>query len=441
MLKNLHLKLFAAAQLLAFLLCHTGAFAQASYDQVNTPRQFYYNNFTGATLNTPGTYFPGGGSVRSSNATVGMVGTNGITGNTLSSLALNQVGYLQWSFMSNTGAGNVALDNRVWEWEFDYKNVGGTVAPGDATNNIIPSSSAATDSWRYWLIASSYVGTNSTLGLFVTVSGNNLKILTRYNAANTPVENVSIPLPVNNNVYQIRIIKNATGAYFVYILNRTTNTTTSYTNGGGGYNIGNSNSVDLNTYNYSFLECSTTTANRFQWDNFNFYQQKLEYIPITGANKGITSFVYPGITDAIVYGVNVNIRGDIHINRFVCKTTTNAQALFESGALWKTTNPVLSISSPASKISDLSVYSDGTSQFTLPATERYYNGGNTDGTTVNITNYFLVLKGRNPFYDSYPTSISWSVSATADDIIPLLIQIMLHQLTQLPRALRQLVAL
>ncbi|WP_157799081.1 T9SS type A sorting domain-containing protein [Mucilaginibacter auburnensis] len=387
-----------------------------SYDQTNTPREYYFNPFTSATPGTPSTYFPGCGSVIPSNATIGMVTSGGISGNTLSSLALNQVGYLQWSFMSNTGAGGISLGNRVWEWEFDYRNVGGTTAPGDATNNITASTSTATDSWRYWLIASSYVSTNNTLGLYVTVSGTSLKLMMKYNAANTAKDNgISIPLPLSTDTYQIRIVKNATGAYYIFVLNKTTNTLSSYTNGGGGYNIGNYDSIDLNTYNYSFLECSTTTANRFQWDNFNFYQQKLEYIPITGADKGITTAIYPGIVDAIPYGVNVNIRGDIFIGRFVCKATGDSQALFESGALWKTTSAVLSTASPASKITDLSVYNNGTSQVNLPSSEKYYSTGNSDGTTTNVINYFLVLKGRNPFYSSFPSSISWSVSSTADD--------------------------
>jgi len=386
-----------------------------SYDLINTPRQYYFNNFSSVTPSTPTTYFPGANFTRSTNATIGMVST-GINGNTLSSLALNKVGYLQWSFMSNTGAGGVGLSNAVWEWEFDYKNVGGTVAPGDASNTISASSTAATDSWRYWLIANSYVGTNSTLGLFVTVSGTNLKLMTKYNAANAALDNgITIPLPVNNNVYQIRIVKNATGAYYIYVYNKTTLALSTYNNGGGGYQIGNSNTVNLNTYDYSFLECSSTTADRFQWDNFNFYQQKLEYVPIIGSDYGITPAVYPGIVDAIPYGVKVNVRGDIVLGRFVTKATGDSQALFESGALWKTTNSVLSTASPASKLKDLNVWNTGTSQFELPSTETYYSTGNGDGNTATMVNYFLVLKGRNPFYSSYPSSISWSVSATADD--------------------------
>ncbi|SEO41135.1 hypothetical protein SAMN05428947_102272 [Mucilaginibacter sp. OK283] len=395
------------------------AVAQEYYDGTNTPRQYYYNSLESATAGTVSTFLPAAGSTRnSSSATIDLVSSSSLNSSkSLSSLALGAVGYIRWNFMSSSGsAAALSMSTRTYEWEFDYKNVTGA-ATADNSVTMAASSSSATDSWRYWLIANTYTAnsaTDYTKGLYVTQYNGNLVLRFKYGTANNQVTNyATVSMPNSSTTtYQVRIVKSVIGYYYIYILNRSTGVTTT----SGPTNVGTTvSSIDLNTYNFSYLESSTSAANRFQWDNFNFYQQKVEYIPITSTANGISSTISPGQVNVIPYGVNANIRGDINFGMLRFNSTTNGQLLFSSGALFKTTNSVLSAATGTSLVTGVSMNSTNTSQMTLPTSEYYYSAGNTDGTTVNVINYFLVAQALSTFSSSAPTSIAYSVSTAAAD--------------------------
>lgn len=404
--------------IVCFVFIATMAIAQEYYDATNTPRQYYYNSLESATAGTPSTFLPAAGSTRnSSSATIDLVSSSSLNSSkSLSSQALGAVGYLRWNFMSSSGsAAALSLSGATYEWEFDYKNVTGA-ATADNSVTMAASTSSSTDSWRYWLIADSYTAngaTDYTKGLYVTQYLGNLVLRLKYGTASNQVTNyatVSMPSAATN--YQIRIVKSVIGYYYIYILNRSTGVTTT----SGPTNVGTTVSgVDLNTYNFSYLESSTSAANRFQWDNFNFYRQKVEYIPITSTANGISSSISPGQVNVIPYGVNANIRGDIRFGTLVFNSTTNGQALFSGGTLYKTTNSVLSASTGTSLVTGVAINSSNTSQMTLPTSEYYYSAGNTDGTTVNAINYFLVTQALSSFSSSAPASITYSVSTTNAD--------------------------
>lgn len=383
---------------------HNSSLGQQYYDATNTPRQYYYNNFGSATVGDASTFLSAAGSTRnSSSATIDIVSSSSLNvSKSLSTVGMNAIGYIRWNFFG-TGSSSTSLSGATWEWEFDYKNTTGA-SPNDPNPMV-----ANTDSWRYWLIANSYSG-NNTLGLYVTATGGNLKLRLKYNtASNQFTDYASIALANNKDTYQIRIVKSVIGYYDIYILDRTTNTTTSKLNINVGTNV---SGVDLNTYNYSYLEATSAANDRFQWDNINFYRQRVDYVPITGTINGISSIVYPGGTDVIPYGVNVNIRGDIIFGRITFNSANNGQALFTGGTLYKTSSSYLSPGTGTS-LATYSVNNVNTSQVSLPSSEYYYSAGNTDGTTSNVVNYFLDMTARSPFYSGYPTTISYSVS-TAD---------------------------
>ena len=392
--------------LFPLLYGYTVGFSQESYDATNTPRQYYYNNLEAATAGTPSTFLTACGSTRNSSpATIDIVPASSLnTTQSFSTVGVSSLGYIRWNFF-NTGASSTSLSGATWEWEFDYKNTTGA-SPADPETMA-----AGTDSWKYWLLANTYNG-NNTIGLYVTATGGNLKLRLKYNNTNNAVEYASIALANNKDTYQIRIVKSVIGYYNIYILDRTTGTTTSSL----GINVGtNVSGVALNTYNYSYLEAaSSATAGRFQWDNFNMYAQRVDYVPLTSVANGITSTIYPGEPDVIPYGINVNVRGDIIFGLITFNSANNGQALFSGGTIYKTFSNYLSPGT-AKSMGTYNVNASNTSQIPLPSSEYYYNSGNTNGTTVNVVNYFLDMTASNPFYSSYPSTIAYSVSTAAAD--------------------------
>ncbi|HEX8018857.1 hypothetical protein, partial [Mucilaginibacter sp.] len=402
-----------------YLLCLVNRVtAQEYYDGTNTPRQYYYNNLESATAGSPSTFLSSAGSTRnSSSTTIDLVSGSSLNSSkSLSSVGLSAIGYLRWNFMSSSASpAGLSLANNTWEWEFDYKNVTGATT-ADPAVTMTASTSSSTDSWRYWLIANAYTtntSTDYTKGLYLTQAGGNLILRAKYGTANnqyTTYATISLPNS-STTTYQIRVVKSVIGYYYIYILNRSTNTTTTT----GPVNVGTSVSgVDLNTYNYSYLESSTSASNRFQWDNFNFYQQKVDYVPITSAANGITTGpIYAGQSGIIPYGVNVNVRGDINFGRLRFNSSTNGQALFSSGTLYYTYNSVLSVSTAAGSITTTSFNSSNTQQ--MDVNQYYYSPGNTDGSTANVVNFFIVATTQNPFFTGYPSTISFSVSSAAAD--------------------------
>lgn len=329
------------------------------------------------------------------------------------------MGTLTFNFLGNSATGsNTSLANAPWEWEFDYKNTtGGSTTDPDSYDGSINDGNmvAGTNSWRYWLI--SYLNGGTRLGLYVSQVGGNLVIRRKHDVPGSQYQQLySVAMPNNDHTYQIRMIRSAIGYFNVYILDRTTNTTVSSTLLNITYNT-------LNVYNLSYLEATSTTANRFQFDNFNFYQARVDYIPIAPtASNGMTTVIYPGIVNAIPYAVNVNVRGDIVFGRFVINFSGNAsnigQALFTTGAIYKTSGTVFSVTTGTKLGNDVAVnatYTQQTDFSQINPPEYYYSPGNTNGTTANVINYFFVAQGRNPFFNNYPTTISYSVSTTNSD--------------------------
>jgi hypothetical protein len=402
--------------ILGCLFCFTAANGQEYFDAANTPRQYYYNNFEAATANTPATFFANGGSTRTS-AFINVVSGSSLNGTkSLSTTGSNTIGNMAWNFMSNSTTGsNTSLANAAWEWEFDYKNT-----TGGATGDCTVTMAAGSNSWRYYLLATTYTpdsydGNQNnpnpyTVGLYLTHYNGNLILRYKYGPyANQYTDYASVSMPNNTNTYQIRVERQGPNGYYrIFVLNRTTNTTTISNEINIGSNPGTA-------YNLSFLQATSSTANRFQFDNFNFYKVKLEYVPITDDPAGLSNPVYPGMGNAIPFAVKVNVRGDVYLGRFVIKYTGDARALFSDGSLYKKPiNQTLSTTG-ATFLGNFGLNNDKTNQLELSATEYYYSGGLTTGATVNVINYFFYTTVRNPFSNGYPTSLAYSVSNDPSD--------------------------
>jgi len=333
-------------------------------------------------------------------------------------------GYISWNFLSNsTTATNTSLNSNAWEWEFDYKNTTGkfTYNPDSV---LVPNGAsscgmvAGKDSWKYWLLANGYSG-NSTLGLYVTQVAGTLRVVYKYSpAANGTQTYLTMPMPNNNHTYQIRIVRSVIGYWNFYIYDRTTSTLTTsldLPNQGKGVNI---NLGNLANYNLSYLEATSAAADRFEWDNFNFYQVRLDYVPVTG--NGISNPIYPGMGTALIYGIGLSLRGDIIMGRLVFNYTADITKLFGTNAnakLYEKASLPLAVTGATLLNSSYILQNNGTTnQIDLTSlNKRYYAGGNTDGSTANAAYYFLTTTALTTFTSGYPTSVTYSVSTSNND--------------------------
>lgn len=341
----------------------------------------------------------------------------------LSTTGSSTIGYITWNFLSNSStATNTNLATAAWEWEFDYQNT-----TGGSTNDVSVKMTAGSDAWRFYLLATSYTAdtytgdqneADYTRGLYLTHYNGNLILRYKYGKAqNQYTDYATVPMANNNHTYQIRVERQGPNGYYnVYVLDRTAvpNTTASKLN----VNIGSGPGT---AYNLSFLQATSANPNRFQFDNINFYKVKLDFIPITTNPAGISNPIYPGMGNAIPFAVNVNVRGDVYIGRFVIAYTGDIRQLFANSSpnapslYKKPIGQTLSLTG-ATKLGDYGLNDTKTNQLDLSnIPEYYYSGGGTDGTTTNVINYFLYVTVLNPFNNNYPTSVSYSVSNTADD--------------------------
>jgi hypothetical protein len=401
--------LFTATLTLCCLFYAEVSFGQEYYDATNSPRQYYYNNLESATAGSsnPETYFPNSVSTQT-NTAIKLVANSSLNNtksfSTTGSSTL--VGSIAWNFMSNSlSPANTSLTGAAWEWEFDYKNVANAAPNEDGTAaTIAPGKNA----WRYWLIA----GT-SKLGIYVTqTSDGKLEGRERFNSASNGYRIIwSVDMPINTDTYQIRIEKSVIGYYNVFVYDRTANTTKSSLN----INVTYSDGVDLSIYNLSYLEASSTTADRFQFDNFNFYQVRLDYIPVS--DNGISSPIYPGMGTATIYGVNVCVRGDIAMGRFALKYTSGTEKLFGDNPTAKlyTTSTLPFSTTGLTAYKSITMNNGGSSQYVDLPPLTYYSAGGTDGSTLHVDYYFVTIGVLSTFVSGYPTSVSYSVSNLNND--------------------------
>ncbi len=391
------------------LFCFEISFAQESYDGTNTPRQYYYNNLESATTGTasPTTYFPSCATSQTTPAAIKLASASSLNStNSFSTVGSSTLGTITWNFINNSAtAANLSLNSAPWEWEFDYKNTSGaaTVDPDATSTSMV----AGSDSWRYWLISS--LSGSTKMGIYVTQVGGKLEGRQRYGTIASQYRVLwDVAMPNNKDTYQIRIERSVTGYYNVFVFDRTASTTQSSLNINANYD---------SVYNLSYLDATSAAADRFQFDNFNFYQVRLDYLPISG--NGVSSPLYPGMGTAILYGMNLCARGDIVMGRLVIDYNSglaNIIGINVPGYLYETSTLPLSTSG-LSPIMTYTLQNNGaSSQQDLSGLNlRYYNGGNTDGSTGHITYYFLTAAVMSTFTTPYPSSVSYSVSNTNND--------------------------
>ena len=349
---------------------------------------YYYNNFETATAgNTASLGAPAMGNANrgASSTTIDAYTSTPLDGATsLQSIkpATNAIGYVRWNFVG-TGTGTINLSNNDWEWDFLYKNT--TTLSNDDPDQM----AVGNNSWRYWLIANAYNG-NSTQGFYVSQVGTNLVLRYRYtNAAGVNQYNtiLTTAMPNNQSTYIIKIQRLQGGSWAIYmntyVAGMTTATTLATSSTG-------TTGSSFSTYYYSYLETTCTTTNRFEWDDFDMYTRSLQFTGINSASNGITqpSF-YAGQTNVVLYGLQVNARGNFLVNQLVISATGSGfDGYFSSATLYQTSSPVFSMAT-ATSLGSIQLTGNVAQTFSLSST--ITSSGNTNGSlSTGATYYFIV---------------------------------------------------
>jgi len=294
-----------------------------SFAQVYTATNYYYNNFDGAQLGA------GISQIGTNNAlTVSSNGANSLStenGYCLTTTSNNTPGAYQFSFLSN----NTNLNDETfgWEWTFIYKNSSNTADQSDVI-------SAGQNSWKYWLLSTGNFA-NPNTGYYLTQDGSNLSLRWRYD--NDPWGNrysslISFNLSSfgtgwENKTYAIRLQRLKRQGQYVWHLfvDEYTSTVREARTERGGNGAYHSTLGSYTTTN-SGLHINATTADRFKFDEFKMYSMKFE---IAGANDpvyGISSPLYNGQKNAVIYGLKMMTRGLFDINSLVLDASVSASS-------------------------------------------------------------------------------------------------------------------
>nr|WP_294945936.1 T9SS type A sorting domain-containing protein [uncultured Mucilaginibacter sp.] len=411
-MKKILLSWFFAASFLSIV--NSKAYAQETSDNLT----YYYNNFASATAGTisslgasgvgNATRPTGGTSV-----TIDASTTSPLEGTvSLESKSLSAIGAIRWDFLGSGGTGvNMAVNDL--EWNFVYKNT--TTSANDDPDVM----TAGNNSWRYWLIGNSTYAVNNMQGIYVSHVGTNLVLRYRYdNVAGSGRYNslLSTALPNDQNAYMIKVQRLRSGSWAIYMdlyvagmtTAKTLVTISTGTTGSG-----------LSTYNYSYLETTSTTTRRFQWDKFDMYTRVLAFVG-TGANSasnGITPVPYTQDQTVIFYGLQVQSRGNFAFGSQMYLSATSSFGLNDyfntTGGMYK------SYDSFYSTTSDRQV---STTALDQGAPNRIYanslvdtvsTSGNTDGTLSTPQYYFFTGTTKSVLNYGNPPTGTFSVTGVA----------------------------
>ena len=280
---------------IAFLFLLFGSLSGLA--QESTSSNYYYNNFDGGQL---GASIAQTSALSSLDVSISLPLAGGYS---LASNGNNKAGSYRFSFVANGTSMNNNLEKYGWEWTLVYRNTGGnTDNPSTIDDNE--------NSWRYWLYANSTDEANRA-GYYLTQVGSSMNIYMRVSAYDTRLL-LSYDLSKiggNNTTYAIRVQRlNVNGYTFRLFIDPYTSTTKeASTMRAELLNSGENN--NYNVYNYSGIQTAATSAGRFKFDEIKMYARKMEIAGANDASYGISSPLYNGQKDAVVYGLRFKTRG------------------------------------------------------------------------------------------------------------------------------------
>jgi len=292
-----------------------------TYAQVYTATNYYYNNFDGGQLGAGVSQIGASAALAvSSNGTNNLSVENGYC---LTTSGNNLPGAYQFSFLSN----NTNLNDETfgWEWTFIYKNSANTADQSDVIG-------VGQNSWKYWFLSTGNFA-NPNTGYYLTQDGSNLSLRWRYD--NDPWGNrynnlISFDLSSlgagwANKTYAIRLQRLKRQGQYVWHLfvdeyTASVREARTERGGTGAYH----NTLGSYTTTNSGLHINATTADRFKFDEMKMYGMKLEIMGANDPANGISSPLYNGQKDAVIYGLKMMSRGLFDINSLVLDASVSA---------------------------------------------------------------------------------------------------------------------
>ena len=311
-MKTSSLLLLALSSLVS-LISVSSSKAQENF---NTSDNYYYNNFDGGAL---------GAKVTGSSASLAVSSTSPLSGShSLASTGVGTAGGLQFSFL-NSGTN---LNNTDWgyEWTLVYRNNGSNTDDSKIIDN-------GENAWKYWLFSDN-TNVSDMKGYYLTQNGSTMELRVR-KSSNDDRSLISYnlnSLSGNNTTYAIRVQRIKRGSQYVWqlFIDTYSSLKTEASTPRGGLNY----EADIyNIYNYSGLVVSSTSANRFKFDEIKTYSMKLL---ITGANaaaNGISSPLYAGQQNAVIYGLNFQTRGFFDVYQFKVNLTGSITSILNVNSL------------------------------------------------------------------------------------------------------------
>lgn len=295
-----------------FILSVAGLRAGA---QVKTA-DYYYNNFDGGSLGSDLSKI--GSTLALDVSSTSPIGIG--SSHSLSTTGSATMGGFKFSFL--TIGTNLNNETYGYEWTFVYKN------GGENTNDskIIDDGENA---WKYWLFANN-TDLSDMKGYYLTQNGSSMELRVRI-SSNDDRSLISYDLSQiggNNTTYAIRVQRIKRGNQYVWQLfidpYSSLKKEASTSRGDLNYeaNI-------YNTYNYSGLIVSSTTNGRFKFDEFKTYSMKLLFSGANAASNGISSPLYAGQQNAVIYGLQVQTRGYFDVYQFKVELTGSATSILD----------------------------------------------------------------------------------------------------------------
>ncbi len=292
-----------------------------THAQVYTATNYYYNNFDGGQLGTGISQIGASAALAvSSNGANNLSVENGYC---LTTSGNNLPGNYQFSFLSS----NTNLNDETfgWEWTFIYKNSANTA---DQTDVI----GVGQNSWKYWFLSTGSFA-NPNTGYYLTQDGSSLSLRWRYD--NEPWGNrynnlISFDLSSlgagwANKTYAIRVQRLKRQGQYVWHLfvdeySASVREARTERGGTGAYH----STISSYTTTNSGMQINATTADRFKFDEIKMYGMKLEIVGANDPVYGISSPLYNGQKDAVIYGLKMMSRGLFDISSLVLDASVSA---------------------------------------------------------------------------------------------------------------------
>ncbi len=327
-----------------------------------------------------------------SGTTSAFAGTTAITGNGTYSMGVNTANtprtiYRQYGTNTNLSTG-------TYTWSFTFTTTTTTVT--DLTNASTHAALASnTNSWRYWLAASS--ATSGSNGYCLTQDGGKIKLI-RTNGSNEKYQLFQTDINIAINAkYAVRVVRTSDNLWTLYADANTDNATTKQGNSTNEPAYFNSGSASI----FTKFEANTTSANIFKFDNVYFGVPSVTMAALT---NGLASTVLTeGATNQALIGVSVTPTGSAALlsAMYFQNTNDNRGGVYTNGKLIRSTDNSFATTGDNTTVS-ANVY--------LQTNYVEVSGMNVTVAAGTTANFFLVYDLQSPFGGTAPTSMQFSMT-------------------------------